>query len=82
MDAIRDPEKSFFKAPRPPPGVLKVNRKSPAARHNRATLQLLIDCLAKNPEVNLLEIIPTTYTRLLEVHCTTSEFEGSLPLWV
>ncbi|PVH74054.1 hypothetical protein DL98DRAFT_563006 [Cadophora sp. DSE1049] len=56
------------KAPVPPTSmdrVLKVNRKTPAAQWNRRMLKTLSLALEKDPEADLLSVLPDVYSKTL-----------------
>ncbi|KAG4430264.1 hypothetical protein IFR05_014260 [Cadophora sp. M221] len=56
------------KAPVPPTSidrVLKVNRKTPAAQWNRRMLKTLSLALEKDPEADLLSVLPNVYSKTL-----------------
>lgn len=45
--------------------VLKVNRKTPAAQWNRRILKTLSPALEKDPEADLLSVLPNFYSKTL-----------------
>lgn len=56
--------------------VLKVNRRTPAAQWNRRILKTLSIALEKDPETDLLSIVPNVYSQTLAV---LREDSGSCP---